>query len=86
MDIGIVKAALSVTEQGLRFLNEKQRMKYKKQLFELLQEIDDSENETWPDYSDDDTGKLQLKLQNYLVAFGSELRAAHLETLRQEEG
>ena len=61
-------------------------MKYKKQLFELLQEIDDSENETWPDYSDDDTGKLQLKLQNYLVAFGSELRAAHLETLRQEEG
>ena len=82
----VATAALGVAEQGLRFLNEKQRMKYKKRLFELLQKMDDYENETYPDYSDDDVGELQLELKNFLAAFGTELRASHLETLRQEEG
>ncbi len=66
-------------------INEKRRVKYKKMLFELLQELEDYEDETYPDYSDDDVGKLRLKIQNFLVSLGSEARSSNLETLRQSE-
>lgn len=86
MDLGLVRAALSVTEQGLRFLNEKQRMKYKTKYFKLLQKLDDYENEIYPDYSDSDVDELRIEIKNYLAAFSTELRSAHLEKLRQEKG
>jgi hypothetical protein len=86
MDMGIVQAALKVAEQGLRFLNERQRTKYQREYFELLQKLDDYENAIYPDYSDHAIDELRLELQRFLQAFSSELRSAHLESVRQEKG
>jgi len=82
--VSIISASLSVAEQGLRFLNEKQRTKYQKKLAELLQELRDYENKVYPDYTDSDIGLLHESLEDFLVSFGSELRKADLENMRDK--
>lgn len=76
MSSGLVTAILAVVQEGLKFLNERQRTKVMRDHHELLQELEAAKSKRYPLYSDLLIIRRSRKLVMFLQAFAKELRNA----------
>ncbi len=74
---------LKIVQDGMGFLTEKQRTRFKDEHYKILKELENAKNTNDPDYTDVDLAITTNELRIFLEAYHSELRKNGLENVQQ---
>lgn len=72
--------------EGMKMLSVRQRRKLMKEHKEAMEDVANAENQTFPNYNDDDLALANERLRIFLEAYWSELRQANLASVQSGEG
>lgn len=70
----MTETILNLILAGATIFTDERRRKFEKNLYDLLNEVQEAKSRRFPDYSDAAVQKSEAALDTYLTAFAKELR------------
>jgi hypothetical protein len=76
---------LSIINEGMKLWSDSRRTRFLNDYHDILEELSEAENKSYPDYNDSDVDLLTEKLVIFLEAYRSEIGKEHASKDRQRD-